>query len=119
MSDDLVAFLRARLDEHKQAADDGELAGLDRGWPFSVDAQAEWEYRAATAYRERFKPTRVLYDIEAKRRIIDAFLRREHDSNGLPTVGTADSRAAGLLMAIRLLALPYADHPDYRPDWRL
>jgi Family of unknown function (DUF6221) len=70
--DDLVAFLRARLEEDKQAADDGELAGLDSGWPFSVDAQAEWDYLAATAYREQFKPTRVLYDIEAKLRIIDA-----------------------------------------------
>ncbi|MET8331976.1 DUF6221 family protein [Streptomyces sp. NPDC005181] len=31
---------------------------------------------------------------------------------------TSDSRSAGLAYALRALAPSYAEHPDYRNEWR-
>ncbi|NDZ60470.1 hypothetical protein G3I47_24890 [Streptomyces anulatus] len=30
----------------------------------------------------------------------------------------ADARHAGLAYALKMLAQSYAEHPDYRPEWR-
>jgi hypothetical protein len=52
-----------------------------------------------------FDARRVLAECEAKRRIVDEFaprLRMNGDFDGL----------------FRALALPYADHPDYREEWK-
>jgi hypothetical protein len=43
-------------------------------------------------------PARVLAECEAKRRIVE--------------------QVNGMEYVLRLLALPYADHEDYRPEWR-
>lgn len=53
-------------------------------------------------------PARILADCEAKRRIV-AWV------NQWPWRAEPPSSVDGLLP---LLALPYADHPDYRPEWR-
>ena len=59
----------------------------------------------------RHDPARVLAECEAKRRIV-----------GL--IGVADSPEVHVdafvcaQLAARHLALPYADHPDYREAWR-
>ena len=56
--------------------------------------------------------TRYLAECEAKRRIVEAWQKQERDA-----VSGADwAWAAGLEKAVHLLALPYADHPDYRPE---
>jgi hypothetical protein len=57
-------------------------------------------------------PARVLVECEAKRAILDELiLARAGDSRR-----AADARW-GLEFAARALALPYADHPDYREVW--
>lgn len=43
---------------------------------------------------------RVLAEIEAKRRIVEWFTKPSD------------------LLILRCLALPYADHPDYRQEWK-
>jgi hypothetical protein len=71
---------------------------IDRGAAFSSDPHvARWD------------PARVLAECEAKRRIIDQAEQwiENYDE------GTDPMSAATL----RLLALPYADHPDYDPKW--
>ena len=80
----------------------------------------------------RHDPTRVLAECEAKRRIVDALederqrkdiYNRDFDLGLLTTDGdfrsrlSANARWAGLDAAVRALALPYADHPDYRSKW--
>jgi hypothetical protein len=57
----------------------------------------------------QWDPARVLAECEAKRRIIDQAEQwiENYDE------GTDPMSAATL----RLLALPYADHPDYDPKW--
>lgn len=75
-------------------------------------------------------PARVLAECAAKRRIVATWERRwdeaENAANN-PNLSVGErnsmngmfaSQATGLGEAIRLLALPYADHPDYNPDWR-
>jgi hypothetical protein len=63
------------------------------------------------------KTTRVLAECEAKRQIVgldDSALRR-HRSDG-----DASAIGAGLMRddVLRALASVYADHPDYREEWR-
>lgn len=104
--DDLVKFLRARLDEERTEAEkqpDGEEAMLD-GWEIIATAESNYpcyEYL-------RIAKRRVLADVEAKRRIV---ARVEHHASLMGRDEIHDD-------LLRLLALPYADHPDYREDWR-
>lgn len=95
--DDLTAFLTARLDEDEAAA------------------------RAAmpTGGRRNGKMTqrRVLADIEAKRRIVAEFEQVHVDYRTAHTP-TLEGQRLGLLKAVAVLALPFADHADYREEWR-
>ncbi|MGW4695167.1 DUF6221 family protein [Kitasatospora cineracea] len=113
MTDDLVAFLRERLDEDER--DPG-------GW----------------------SPARVLAEVDAKRRIVAASnaecpptCRAEHTFSGscsLRWMGPLNEQDGERWLTddtgaryepppvvtewtLRLLALPYAAHPDYRPEW--
>lgn len=74
----------------------------------------------------RWDPARVLAEVAAKRRILD-----EHqpidgvswhgcttcDAQGWGSCGCAGS-GDWPCDTVKLLALPYADHPDYREEWR-
>ena len=77
----------------------------------------------------RWDPARVLAECEAKRRIVDAYqdakhhYDEEHDVDGAPKY--SDGAVWAFLdklevweQALKLIALPYADHPDYRQEWR-
>lgn len=100
---DLVAFLTARLDEDEAYANEpGDWNEYNPGDPAD--------------------PARVLREVEAKRRIIE---RAEFVDNHGPAIGHV--RALDMTMAassalgdvLQMLALPYADHPDYREAWRI
>lgn len=102
--DDLIAFLRARLDEREQRAN---------SWPENVD------------YDENLW---VLADVAAKRKIIDEhspadvgycprcqWSAEERDD---PAKGDGMKWILAPCPTLRLLVLPHADHPDYRAEWR-
>ena len=59
------------------------------------------------AHIARHDPARVLAECAAKRRIVE----------GMQPFGPIDDINAEEIFA--LLALPYADHPDYRQEWAL
>jgi hypothetical protein len=71
---------------------------------------------------------RVLAECEAKRRIVEWHrLIDGLDAEDNPVRGCCNCIASGAVppyliagpcMTSRLLALPYADHPDYREEWR-
>jgi len=65
----------------------------------------------------RHDPARVLADCEAKRRIVGLHERRP-DWPDCQECGDRDDIKPWPCSTLRLLALPYADHPDYRPEWR-
>lgn len=145
--DDLVQFLRDRLDEDEQIAAqavspdsdcpaspkwDALLESIKRGWEIFTDQRrlvvasvGELDAR----HIARHDPARVLAEVDAKRRILD-----EHppgvgwDGNNLdgPVCRTCSEVGTdgGLhgdpypCTTVRLLALPHAEEPGYREEWR-
>jgi hypothetical protein len=133
---DLVAFLRARLDEYEANEDwhrrecqthqrmpEGAPPIFMPGAPLSCNCPVpEW----------------MMADVEGKRRIVDAYLPPgENPHPGLPCVNyegqdpasydgydscerhiAANAKLLRSDFVLRLLALPYASHPDYREEWR-
>jgi len=73
-----------------------------------ADAMAGWRWKALPAGEYARLQAHVLADCDAKRRIIAADWRA--DDSGEATLIRQD--------VLRLLALPYADHPDYDETWR-
>ncbi len=74
----------------------------------------------------RHDPAHVLADVDAKRQVIaEHYCPDDLDIDEKPHCGFCDK---ALVMNdrqgewpcrhLRLLALPYADHPDYRAEWR-
>ena len=74
-------------------------------------ARAEQDEEASQLFA-RHDPARVLAECEAKRRIVD---RYQHGP-----VGDGEWDAGwdvAMEEAMEFLALPYANHPDYREEW--
>jgi hypothetical protein len=101
----LTDFLLARIAEDEEAA-------------------RQWEDEHSGLFPSLVYPERVLAECEAKRRLV-----RTHETHCVgyhdwPLVGVHLERAdragvdVGLWHALRLVALPYADHPDYDEAWR-
>jgi hypothetical protein len=149
VSDDLERFLNARLDEDEQAARaasksasaqwhvDEEYGETVLWWPpeFHTPFEEDRRWRGQTIessgssiapHIARHDPARVLADVAAKRRIID-----EHPNTNDGDCGTCVDGHWGYPVhggsspkrwpctTLRLLALPYAGHPDYREEWQV
>ncbi|MFD9630075.1 DUF6221 family protein [Streptomyces violascens] len=157
MTDDLVQFIRDRLDEDEQAARttngysietaDGDFPGekylvlrgdhLDR---FTAPLPTD-----LAAHIARHDPARVLAEVEAKRQLLDLHpittVRQQYSEADLvegvgpnyerrlkrpdePYCETCDMYDGVIdgdgtpCPTLRLLALPFATHPDYREEWR-
>ncbi|MGW0131915.1 DUF6221 family protein [Streptomyces sp. NPDC003299] len=145
--DELVEFLRARLDEDERiarAAAEPELwvelnrapqqswsvefwADPDRAavvaegssaYPVVVTTQgmAEEDAEARALHIARHDPARVLREVEAGRRLIRAHSKWcEGRCEVKYPEGGFD---AAHYWNIKVRAESYADHPDYREDWR-
>ncbi|WP_052397247.1 DUF6221 family protein [Streptomyces sp. NRRL F-5123] len=141
--DDLVAFLRARLDEDEaivrtlaEPPDWHTGPGDDPGWtdesvvcmwppehhtPYEQDKH--WRGLTASspelaAHIARHDPARVLRDIEAVRGVLGIYDQMAPGLDG-PDAGTRGAARMTLHIlrpALRHLARAYADHPDYRAD---
>lgn len=59
------------------------------------------------AHFARWDPARVLAECEAKRKLIDAE----------PTA-FGGAYSINSIRRLQILALPYADHPQFQPEWR-
>lgn len=116
----MIPFLEARYDEDEavaKAATPGAWLALDGGVQ-SADDESQWPVSQTGSARDRqdrvhiarHDPARALREIETGRAIIAAF-RDEHR-------GSPDSYD-GFWCAILAAAYAYADHPDYRPYWKL
>lgn len=115
----LDEFLLARIAEDKRIA--AQAAG---SWP--TPGTADGAAAGVAEHVARHAPEAVLADCAARWRLVLACreLRPEVAFVGRRQTGMADfpvppvdaHQLAALTLA--LLALPYADHPDYRPEWR-
>ena len=127
-----MEFLRARLDEDEAAAkraaaialrwvDAGSLLlGLtEEPETYDLDfAEAtNYRYDDALTHAARHDPARVLADVEAKRRMLDD-LYPSVKASGETIQSEWGSNPWDCDKLLALLALPYADHPDYRPEWK-
>lgn len=97
---ELSKFLRARLDEDEASAVDG--GGCHCGEVKRPDCA-----------------DRIVDDVEAKRRIVEAYEFYVLERLVMPASDLAYGRLCALEAAVRMLTDPWADHPDYDPAWRV
>lgn len=136
--DDLIAFLKDRLDEDEKLARAAIKGGLpdlgtpgrwntyleggDDGWAIEDDstglAPGIIGDKSIADHITHHAPFRVLADIDAKRQIVALSLaagRNAHDADSAFAQGSAYTAGR----AVQMLLLPYADHPDYQARWAL
>ena len=136
---DLVEFLTARLTEDEEAAkhvsqpyrlyvsNEGRLAEPltdDEGnyvqWADGDDRMPNH----ITNWSLIYDPARVLREVEAKQRIIQVHHGQLVEATNADGVERSGRWCAECdyetfpCRTLRLLALPYADHPDYQQEWR-
>lgn len=132
MSDDLVAFLRARLKEDEDYARTAFADHDDAGpnwyeqWSGALNIGEDEDLvltndSAISRFMARHDPARVLREVEAGRRIL---LDYEEAMRTLAVAGTSGTpfdimtgAVNTLKRMIQLRAQSYADHPEYRPEW--
>jgi hypothetical protein len=95
----IVEFLRARYDEREQRH--RPIADATGGWAWFEGSESE--------------SALVLREVEAKRRIVAEIAIVVLASPPLPM---PPEWVDQLTKFLRLIALPYADHPDYDESWR-
>lgn len=123
--DELVVWLSAQLDEDERIAR-------------ACSGNGEWEAEhiaiygpdlgvEVRAHMAAHDPARVLREIDAKRRLLSEHtpqtpkVRPGMERHCLScTTAQSWDEAAGQsnCLTLRLLALPYADRPGYRKEWR-
>lgn len=137
--DELVQFLRVRYDEEQRIAEaaasearadwdagdenlSSQVSTAGYGDPVVVGPWdfLDWNVRQHIA---RHDPARVLRDIKAKRQLLALYV--EHKRMDRETFEAEGEHARSLVSlraayfdAVRHHAAVYADHPDYRAEWR-
>lgn len=122
--DDLVEWLRAQLDEEASRAPrwhdlECEIhTHFDTGLIASLAAARMFD-EVPGAVCDCGGPARVLREIDARRRIAEHHdhYRSESIGNG-PACFTCGPGLGWPCPTLRALALPYADRPGYRAEWR-
>ncbi|GAA2150927.1 hypothetical protein FHX52_0419 [Humibacillus xanthopallidus] len=103
----VTEFLSARIAEERERAEGAKWA-MGPSW-FVADPASRVD-----TYVASLNPDRTLADLAAKQWLIDRV--------GVLDDGTADQRRAGMKdeaeYACLVFASAYADHPDYRAEWR-
>lgn len=113
MSDGLVAFLRARLDEDAARQQDR----FERWHHRDCESLPDGNY--PTFACDCGVPARALADVQAKRALLDEHVSSQQTLDAIDYPDMQDvGRVAGLETALQYEALPYSNHPDYREDWR-
>lgn len=139
MSDGLTNFALARIAEVEELArkatggpwhvegESGEVVPWEEPWvaaeldievtKYPDGGQPNGSVRSYddAAHIARWDPARILAECEAKRRLVEHVQDQWDQPYGEPEpflpIEWTD--------VLKLLAQPYADHPDFRPEWRL
>lgn len=127
----LTDFLLARIAEDERRAND---ALAEPNYPHfgntAADAllglaESEGADTFALLHFGRHRPARVLAECEAKRRIVEEWRAADKaeeefdgEGDGWPEIDRLRSVVDALCGAMKALALPYADHEDFKEEWR-
>lgn len=122
-------FLSARLDEDEAAANAASIAPVESRYKSGADLGPAV---ARLLFHRHFDPERVLAEVTAKRKMLGvhrvnrkgqcricARWTTDTDADGYRLDHVAYEGEADPCLTRRLMALPYADHPDYDPAWRV
>jgi hypothetical protein len=124
--DDLVQFLRARLDEDERMAVatlwDG--SGNEAGWSLIASATVgvgrDSIYVADTEVARhiaRHDQARVLAEVDAKRQALAHYERIQQHTRRSDGGNDYLFAEGAVRRQIQYMALPYRDDPGYRPEW--
>lgn len=107
--DDLIAFLRARLDELEEYAEFPTRLVMGQGQELATVGQHD--------------SARVLAEVDAKRQIIELAEEAtgiDQQVDGDRLIGSRDKATEPYVgdRILRQLAVPYDDHPSFREEWR-
>jgi Family of unknown function (DUF6221) len=136
VADDLVTFLRARLDEDEArsaaAAGSGTAEWRRALHPDTDTCAVEDATSVAVVYNEGSPsdaeadhiaandPARVLRQVKAGRAILNLH-RQLNESVWCATCDPGGENGDGAAwypcLTLRLMATAYSNHPDYRPEW--
>lgn len=134
MSDDLVAFIEARLDEDERTAQDAIVSMSDTGeWRAhhtrGLSTVKERGYflvasdfaAEAAEHAARHDPSRVLRDVGALRAVVEECKSTmewcaEMRAEGRPHDAYA-RHVGSLLGVLQTFAAVWREHPDFRPEW--
>ncbi|MEU9670372.1 DUF6221 family protein [Streptomyces bobili] len=122
--DDLVQWLRAQLDEDERIARaaegdpvfDGTGIVVERNLAPGFPDRVAGLISPVATHIARHDPARVLREIDAKRQALDHY--EECARAGKGGVAAYRMAAGAVAMQIAIMALPYADRPGYREEWR-
>jgi len=130
----IVEFITARLDEDealarrpppnwRQIGKTGVIVASD-GTSAEECGACYWD--GVAEHIVHHDPARVLAEVKAKRAIVQAHQKFgleaalvEHKGYDALNYHRNQAMAHALNVVLRYLALPYADHPDYDPAWRV
>lgn len=135
MTADMVQFLRDRLDEDEQVArGHGQWSASWHQDDFVSEVRDD-ENAGTVAHVPnlgdlthiaRHDPARVLAEVDAKRRMLTVHKRdTTYSFSGCITCDAGDNSCGCMggsayeyqCETLRVIALPYASHPDYRTKW--
>ena len=105
---DLAAFWNARLDEDEAAV---QIAAVDDAW-----ATLRETLPRIGLLQRNFDPARALRDVAADRQLLWAYEDACRWHQPYPD-DLDDGRREGLETAVKIRAVVYSDHPDYRQEW--
>ncbi|MFF3998558.1 DUF6221 family protein [Streptomyces cyaneofuscatus] len=127
MTDALVAFLKARLEDDERVA----RAAGDGWYGYDPEQQIAFVPPEDSRHIARQDPARTLREVEAKRAVLAAYcaavsareeaarlVQKARTSGWDPIMAELEEASAihkrdALHEVLRLLALPYSDHPGY------
>jgi len=73
-----------------------------------LDAEGQWAEESKTDFYVGDCAQRLLLDVAAKRRILDG-----------PLTGSGPDQYTEWEWTLKVLALCYVDHPEFREEWKL
>jgi hypothetical protein len=125
--DDLIAFLRGRLDEREDGLRKlAEKTATDSYSALEMSLHAEISILASAQPRPQSVPAaeqaawqHMLAEVDAKRQIIDAYERAVEEADPALAWTSPEYAVVAYENVLKLLALPFAGHPSYREEeWR-